>query len=331
MSKLKSRAKNKSKTTKSKNVSQGLRPGDLIDIIAPGSAADIHILKKACSIIESWGYKTRFQPDLLKPNLMYLSNTDEYRFKDLKRALLAKDSKAIWCFRGGYGSIRLLPFLEKMKKPKSKKLFIGLSDITSLHLYFNQKWNWPTVHGPLVDRIGRELLAPENLEEVKVLLEGSEDQFEFKNIKPINALAEKVKSISGPIVGGNLMTAVSTVGTKYQIKGAGKILFFEEICERAYRVDRCLQQMHQAGVFKNVKAVIFGDFFQCEEVDGKNYITPTLKNFFTAIKVPAFSGVQSGHAVTQRPVFFNTEAKITKSAIDQSQFKVVIYSSYEIL
>lgn len=316
---------------KSKNSIQGLNPGDLIDIVAPGSAADFEVLKKACVIIESWGYKTRFQPDLLKPNLMYLANTDQYRFNDLKRALFSKDSKAVWCFRGGYGSLRLLPYLNKLKAPNHKKLFIGLSDITSLHIFLNQKWKWPTVHGPLAGSIGREVISETNLNEVKAVLEGSVKHFEFDNLKPITDLSQKVKSISGLVTGGNLMVATSTLGTPDQIKGAGKILFFEELNERSYRVDRCLQQMRQAGVFKGVKAVVFGDFHQCLEADGKDYITPTLKNFFTEIKVPAFTGIESGHGAIQRPVFFNTESKIMVGRVDKTQFKMVIYTPYEIL
>lgn len=329
--KSKSKPLQKIKAKKLQNVIQGLNPGDLIDIVAPGSAADFEVLKKACVIIESWGYKTRFQSDLLKPNLMYLANTDEYRFKDLKRALMAKDSKAIWCFRGGYGSLRLLPYLAKLKKPSDKKLFMGLSDITSLHIFLNQKWNWPTVHGPLVGSIGREVISESNLNEVKVVLEGSVKQFEFTNLKPITDLSAKVKSISGPVTGGNLMVVTSTLGTPDQISGAGKILFFEELNERSYRVDRCLQQMRQAGVFKGVKAVVFGDFLQCLEADGKDYITPTLKNFFTEIKVAAFTGIESGHGAIQRPVFFNTDSKIMVSPVDKTQFTMVNCSPYEIL
>ena len=322
------RPKAKNKIT---NTIPGLKPGDIIDIIAPGSASDFEVLKRAVTIIESWGYRPRFQPDLLIPGLMYLANTDEYRFKDLKRALFAKDSKAVWCFRGGYGAIRLLPALHKLVKPKHKKIFMGLSDITSLHIFLNQKWGWPTVHGPLVGSIGREVISENNLTEVKEVLDGSAVKFEFENLKPLTDLAAKTKNISGSIAGGNLMVATSTVGTPSQLNGKGKILFFEELNERSYRVDRCLQQMRQAGVFNGVKAVVFGDFLQCLEADGKDYVTPTLKNFFTEIKVPAYTGVESGHGPIQRPVYFNTQAKITTSAIDQSQFKMVIYSPYEIL
>lgn len=321
----------KNSNSKSGPSIQGLRPGDVIDVIAPGSAADFEILEKAKLIFESWGYKIRYSPDLLKPDLMYLSNTDEYRFQDLKRALLAKDSKAVWCFRGGYGALRLLPSLAKLAKPKQKKLFLGLSDITSLHIFLNQKWGWPTVHAPLVDRIGKELLPLQNIEEVKALLEGSKSEFVFDSLTPLTELSKKKKPITGTVTGGNLMVATSTLGTKDQLKGAGKILFFEELSERAYRIDRCLQQMHQAGVFKNVKAVIFGDFVKCNEPDGKDFVTPTLTNFFTTHKIPAYTGIQSGHADIQRPVFFNTKAKISNSTIDKSLFKVVIYPSYEIL
>lgn len=306
-----------------------LQPGDLIDIIAPGSATEAAVLENCVVALKSWGYKVRVAHNILVPEL-FLSNSDEFRFKDLKNALLVPDSKAIWCLRGGYGSIRLLPQLNMLKKPKRQKLFIGISDVSSLHLFLNQKWNWPTLHGPLIDRVGLGLLSIENIDEMKTVITGQAKQTVFENLIPLNPIANSFKKIEGPVVGGNLMVITSSLGTANQIRGEGKILFFEELSERGYRIDRCLQQMKQAGVFKKAKAVILGDFIKCQEPNGTDLSLPTLIQFFKNLKLPAFSGVQSGHAPLQRPLFFNTKAQITKSVIDKSCFQMVVYNSNEI-
>ncbi len=307
-----------------------LQPGDLIDIIAPGSATEAIILENCVVALKSWGYQVRVAANILVPEL-FLSNSDEFRYKDLKKALLAQDSKAIWCLRGGYGSIRLLPLLNTLKKPKQQKLFIGISDVSSLHLFLNQQWNWPTLHGPLIDRVGLGLLSIENSDEMKAVITGRAEQTVFDNLIPLTSMASSFKKIEGPVIGGNLMVITSSLGTANQIRGEGKILFFEEMSERGYRIDRCLQQMKQAGVFKKVKAVVLGDFIKCQEPNGTDLSLPTLIQFFQNLKLPAFSGVQSGHAPLQRPLFFNTKAQITKSVIDKSCFQMVVYNSNEVL
>lgn len=304
--------------------------GDLIDIVAPGSASDTALILRACAVLESWGYQTRVPNNLMQPDL-FLSNSDDYRFKTLKNALCASDSQAIWCVRGGYGSLRLLPQLNKLKKPKHKKLLIGFSDMTSIQLFLTQSWNWPSLHGPLLDRLGAENLQLENFQEVRRLLTGSQYETVFSKLKPINLAAKKAKLIEGSISGGNLMVSTSTLGTENQICGDGKILFFEELSERGYRIDRCLQQMKQAGVFKNACAIIFGDFLKCHEPSGEDLSLPTLKKFFKDHKIPAFKGVELGHGPIQRPLFFNTKAKIFPMATSQSQTKMVVYSPYEVL
>lgn len=333
MLKVKASSKNKSKVKfkkakKSTSVA-ALVEGDLIDIVAPGSSTDLAIIEKACTILQSWGYRTRVAADLFEPEL-FLSNSDAYRFNSLKKAFLAKDSRAIWCVRGGYGSIRLLPYLNKLKKPRHQKILIGFSDITSLQIFLTQKWNWSSIHGPLLDRLGLGSISLKDTSTLRTLLNGSKKEIEFHNLKPLNAKAQKIKLIQGRLTGGNLMVATSTLGTENQINGNNKILFFEELSERSYRIDRCLQQMLQAGVFKKTQAVIFGEFIKCLEPDGSDMSLITITEFFKALKVPAFHGVQLGHGINQRPILFNTNAEISPMAIDHSQFKVLISSPYEV-
>ncbi len=329
LSKVKAKVNSRVKLSSNSNLLQPLVNDDLIDIVAPGSSTDLAILKKACAILQSWGYRTRVANDLMKPEL-FLSNSDSYRFESLKKALLANDSKAVWCLRGGYGSIRLLPFLNQLKKPKHQKLLIGLSDITTLQIFLQQKWNWPSIHGPLLDRIGLENLPETNRTELKNLLEGKLLKSEFAGLKPLNLAAKKAKRVEGLVTGGNLMVATSTLGTVNQLDADNKILFLEELSERGYRIDRCLQQLKQAGIFSSAKAVVLGDFLKCLEPDGSDLSFQTLQNFFETLKVPAFFNVPLGHGTEQRPLVFNTKATITSMAIDHSRFTMVVFSPYEV-
>lgn len=300
-----------------------LRPGDLIEIIAPGSHTVPENLEKGARLLKSWGYQVTYDKKLLQPD-MFLSNTDEKRFKSFQKSMTNKKSKAVWCLRGGYGSIRLLPLIEKMKIPENKKILIGLSDISSLHAIINQKWNFPTLHASLVDRLALDLLKPENIYELRQVLENPEYVTEFNDLKPLNRAAKSQKKIKSKIVGGNLMVVTSTLGTPSQLKTKNKILFLEELSERAYRIDRCLQQMHQAGLFSDVAAVVFGDFTNCDEPNKDNYVQAVLEKFFKDMNVPAFTGVESGHGELQRPIFFNTEAHLTCGKKPQ----MLVYSAF---
>lgn len=301
-----------------------LRAGDLIEIIAPGSYTSPENLENGAKVLRSWGYRVAFDKNLLRPDL-FLSDTDENRFKSFSAAMNNPESKAVWCLRGGYGSIRLLPWIEKMRVPKIKKLLIGLSDISSLHAILNQKWNFPTLHGPLLDRLALNILNPANVHELRQVLENPAYTADFENLIPINKAAKKTKTIKARIVGGNLMVVTSTLGTASQLKTANRILFLEELAERSYRIDRCLQQMKQAGLFKEVKAVVFGDFTNCDEPNKENHVAQVLDKFFSTLNIPAFKGIQSGHGEIQRPVFFNTEAHLTCGEVP----RMLVYSAFK--
>lgn len=298
------------KTTKTKTLFYPLVPNDLIEIIAPGSSAPFENLAKGVEILRAWGFQVQYDERILKPE-MYLANSDQYRFEAFRQAMLNPRVKAVWCLRGGYGAIRLLPKLEKMPVPKKAKLLIGFSDVTSLHNLINRKWKWPSLHAPLIDRLGMDKLSSENLAELQRSLMDADHVGVFDSLIALNTLAEKKKVIQAPMVGGNLTVLTSSVGTPSQLKTKGKILFLEEIGERGYRVDRYLQQLKQAQMFEGVQAVVCGDFINGQESDGKDLVSPTLENFFRDLKVPSFKGMQAGHGEIQRPVFFNTQTVLT--------------------
>ncbi|MGZ3772100.1 MAG: S66 peptidase family protein [Pseudobdellovibrionaceae bacterium] len=282
------------------------KEGDIIDVVAPGYPSQPHEVEGAREFLLKWKLQPRIPKNLIKPHFLH-AHEDEHRFDFLKQALLAKDSRIIWCLRGGYGSNRLVPRLAKLKKPKEPKLLIGISDITSLHTFLIQEWGWSTLHGPLLDRLGRNLVAPKYEKELHHILFGKQTKIEFKKLRPLNEAAQNVHNLRSKVVGGNLTVLQSTLGTPWQIDTKKSLLFVEDLGERGYRIDRMLEQFRQAGIFKQCHGLILGDFIGGEEpTTKKNNFKLVFKRWAQDLEIPLFQGLEAGHANVQRPVPFNT-------------------------
>jgi muramoyltetrapeptide carboxypeptidase len=286
-----------------------LEKGSIVDIIAPASGCSRDELNKAILFVKELGLKPRVSPRIFKGKTSILAATDQERFSQLKTALLAKDSEAIWCIRGGYGSLRLLPSLAKIHRPKKMKMFLGYSDITTLHLFLNMYWKWPTIHSPMVGRFGRGDNTPAELREMKNILFGPHETFRHR-LHALNSAAKRAKTIRGSIVGGNIATLQSSLGTPWSLKTDKHIILFEDLGEKPHRIDRMLMQMEQAGYFKKARAVIFGDVLFNEAVDQRIIWKDVISRFAATQKIPVFKGLQSGHGKINRPIPFLTKTLI---------------------
>jgi len=284
-----------------------LKEGDMVAVVAPASSSSKEELKMAVKALVRHGLVPQVSPQIFSSESPLVSNSAKHRFDDLRRALLDKNVKAIWCLRGGYGSFQLLPFLDKMKKPRGPKLLIGLSDITSLHIFFNQKWKWPTVHGPMLGT----LLSRSTKEQGEILSVIFGDIEELKySLKPLNASGRKNRKIIAPLVGGNLTTVAFQQITPYKLQSQGSILFFEEVNERAYRLDRSLRSLEMSGLFKQARAIVFGDITGGDEPDGANFCFWAIKEWAKEQKIPVLYGLSSGHGSLRRPVPFFTKSSL---------------------
>jgi muramoyltetrapeptide carboxypeptidase len=286
---------------------KALQIGDTVDVIAPGFRTSLEHVENARKFLESLGLVARIPSDLFGDDVI-ASQTDEIRFKHLKNALLAKDSKAVWCLRGGYGAIRLLERLKKIKPPKNPKIVIGYSDVVSLHNFLNQFWQWPTLHGPLLDRLGQHTLEISQVNECLDTVFGRIDSIVHDGLTPLNTAAKKVRTIKGRVFGGNLIVTQSHLGTPFAKIPKDAILIFEDIGERGYRVDRVLVHLSQAGYFKNTRAIIFGDFIGGAEQNGEEHVTRVIDRFARESKIPVYRGLKVGHGNLQRVVPLNTSA-----------------------
>lgn len=312
---------------------QALKKGDIVDVVAPGFRTTDAEVQAGVKFLEKWGLRPRLPRDLFGEDVLS-SNADLKRLKHLESALSSKSSRAVWCLRGGYGSIRLIPGLLKIKRPPVVKPLLGISDVTTLQLFLEKKWQWPSLQAPLLDRLGRVIdpsialgrampIATE-IEELQQILFGDKSEIRHEGLRQIgktsqikSLIARRAKSglLSGSITGGNLLTFASANGTAIHPTTAGKILYFEDVGERGYRVDRWLVQLVQVGIIsKLTKAIVFGDFIEGDEKNGGSLVPSVIERFAETaaydLGIPVFTGLRSGHGVNQRVVPIGTSAQL---------------------
>ncbi len=237
-----------------------LKKGDTVALVAPaGLIQDEKPLLLAEQLLQSWGLNSKRGQYVLEKHGV-LAGTDTQRLEDLQTALDDKSIKAIWAIRGGYGTIRLLGKLNFIKFEKHPKWLIGFSDITVLHNVLHNI-GYKSIHG---------LMPVQLLHPMKETDKAIMSLYNALFGKKLNAIFPTSKynhkaSVSGVLVGGNLAILESLIGSPYAINTHGKILFLEEVSEYKYRIDRMLQHLKIAGVFKDLKALIIGDFTDIKE------------------------------------------------------------------
>jgi muramoyltetrapeptide carboxypeptidase len=282
-----------------------LQPGDLVDIIAPGSAYDFTVINKVKDFLAKWELRCHIPKNIFGKDLL-CANSDKARFQQLKAALLNKKSKAVWCLRGGYGSARLMSMLNELAAPAHNKLFMGFSDITVLHAFLQRQWRWATLHGPSLNQCVNNDIAESSVQKLRAIIFGEQQHINF-NMAPLNKLAKIKSIIESTIVGGNLCLIQTSIKTWWQPNTKNKIIFLEETNERAYRVDRMLVHLQQAGFFNQIKAVVFGDFTGGLEADGKSLVASVLKRFAEQCNFPVLQVAGIGHGKVNDPIPLGTK------------------------
>ncbi len=313
-----------------------LKRGDLIEVIAPGFGADRVQLLRATEFLQGKGYRVQIRRPVLGGHFLH-AHRDEIRAKQLVAALENPECRAVWCLRGGYGSQRLLPYLDKIKKPSQKKWLIGMSDVTALSAYLWQEWRWPSLHGPVLERLAADGVEKKWVQESWSILQRDSIQSPTKpaKVRLLSSSDRKImtkvtatKHLEGVALGGNLVTYMSLLGGPYfpQRKAERQILFFEDVGERGYRIDRLLTQLQQWPKFRQlVVAVVFGDFSGGKEPgQEKSLVKPVLKRFAQEVDIPVFSGFPFGHSPQQKPWVFGGRAKIF--SVQPSQYQIEISS-----
>ena len=165
----------------------------------------------------------------------------------------------------------------------------------------------------MLEELGRGEAGRREIQDFIHVLFNLSEHLIYEELEAMNPLARKSATLRAPVVGGNLAILAATLGTPWPFNAKGKILVIEDIGERGYRVDRMLVQMEQAGVFKGVRAVIFGDFVGGEENKDEDCLylwQDVQKRFAKQAKFPVLKGIPFGHGAFQRPLPFNTRAEL---------------------
>ena len=302
------------------NKPKALRNGDKVAVIAPSSATDLQSVQKGEQKLRAMGLNPVMFPTCYT-NYGHLSAPDIQRAKDVNDAFEDESIRGIICLRGGYGSTRILNMLDYEMIAANPKVFVGFSDITALHIVFNQICHMTTFHGPMAtsnfakfnnNTVKFESYTYENMRK-NIFTTEPLGEHKNPNEEPLTSMYNG--SAEGELIGGNLTLLVSTLGSKYELDTRNKILFIEDVNEPTYKIDRMLTTLALAGKFEQCAGVLFGIFTDCER-EQKGYggfdltLEEIINNTVVPFKKPIISNFKAGHSFPQTTLPFGTMVKI---------------------
>ncbi|KAA3622334.1 MAG: LD-carboxypeptidase [Flavobacterium sp.] len=227
-----------------------LQAGDTIGIVSTARKVDVTQIQPALDLLARWGLKVKLGESIGAEKNQF-AGEDALRARDLQQMLDDPHIKAIWCARGGYGTVRIIDLLDFQKFATNPKWIIGYSDITVLHAHLNGR-GVETLHAQMPLDIDKK--TPETANSLKELLFGRQYTVSYTDSSGIS----RNGSAEGVLVGGNLSVLYSLCGSASQLDTDGKILFLEDLDEYLYHVDRMLQNLRRNGYFNSINGLIIG-------------------------------------------------------------------------
>ena len=279
-----------------------LKPKDRVAIVSPAGAVDADLIDGACQTLISWGL-VPVVGSYAKGRCNRFSGTDDQRLFDLQQALDDPTIAAILCGRGGYGTLRIVDKLDFSQFAKSPKWVIGFSDITALHARI-EKEGFASLHGVMAKALAHSsdnCLAVEALHRALFALPSYHEQRNEMNVKG-EALGE--------LVGGNLSLLYALQGTPYAIQPKGKILFIEDLSERMYHIDRMIQALRIAGVFRGIEGLIVGRFTDIDADAAFGSVEQVVMNALDGRRIPVAFNFPVGHITDNMPLVHGADARL---------------------
>jgi muramoyltetrapeptide carboxypeptidase len=277
--------------------------GDTVGIVAPASAPpERKNINRAALAVEKLGFKPRLGAHARK-RWGFLAGSDCDRASDLMKMFIDPKVKGIICIRGGYGTARLLSGLDYSVIKRNPKIFVGYSDITSLHCAFLAKAGLVSFHGPMLNSDFIKPGCPDY----------TVDSFlrTVMDVRPPGSIRQgysgdsvrvlKKGTASGRLVGGNISILCAALGTPYYPSLRNAILFFEDVDEVPYRFDRMLTQLLNAGQLQRVAGIAIGINKNCKDpkaAKAREYrqtLEDVFKERLLPLGVPVVSGLPFGH------------------------------------
>jgi muramoyltetrapeptide carboxypeptidase len=301
-----------------------LRAGDTIAIVAPASAPpDPKAIDRSIEAIRRLGFKARLAPNARKRR-GFLAGSDRERAGDLMKMFTTPDVKAILCVRGGYGTSRLVPFLDFAIIRRNPKILIGYSDITSLHCALLTRANLVSFHGPMLNSdFIKDHLPKFTLDSFLRTVSRVEPPGSIRagyKAKTISVLRRG--RASGLLMGGNLSLLCATLGTRFQPSFRNRILFFEDLEEPPYRFDRMLTHLLNAGLLQQVAGIAVGINKNCVDPNAKNAkeyrqtVLDVIRERLLPLGVPLVVGLPFGHVPLNATLPIGVRARLDASKGD---------------
>jgi muramoyltetrapeptide carboxypeptidase len=289
-------------------------PGAGIGVIAPASFAQPDRVERGMEKLRALGFAPRLGQHTRERGPLFFAGTAEQRLADLHAAFIDPGAGAIASLRGGYGSNYLLEGLDLDLIRSHPKPFFAYSDLTGLQLHLLDQLGLPAFHGPMVAAdfsVGHGV----HLSSFQAALAGQ--PYSVGAAEGMRAL--KSGTARGTLYGGCLSILVSLLGTTWEPQTEGKLLFLEDTGAKPYQVDRMLWQLRQAGKFKGVRGVVFGEMLECISPGAPpQLLEEVILHAFKEFDGPIAIGLRSGHVSRQNVTLtFGVEAELRIAEMTQ--------------
>ena len=265
-----------------------LQKGDTIAIVSTARKNPVDNLKPTIDLLHSWGLEVVIGKTIgLEQN--QLAGSDEERATDFQTQMDNPNIKAIWCVRGGYGTVRMVDLLDFTQFRLSPKWLIGFSDVTVLHNHLNTM-GYKSIHGVMPVTVPRA--TPEAIATLRKALFGEKLSYELApDVK------NKLGKATGELVGGNLSILYSLFGSPSAIDCSDKILFIEDLDEYLYHVDRMMMNLKRNGCLESIKGILVGAMSSMKDNDtpwGKNALE-IIEDVTKKYNIPIIYNFPAGH------------------------------------
>ena len=297
-----------------------LKRGATIAVVSPASFAEPFGLGQGVEHLRRKGYKVvlgECTRRLTRRGMV--SAPDELRARELMDAFRDDRVDAVICSRGGYGTMRLLPLLDTDVVRDHPKIFMGYSDITTLHVNFHQKAGLVTFHGPGVESVGSgdpdaEKGKPDPAKlDLALRLLSSPDPWGVVRNPPEGMLLRSIRpgKASGLTIGGNLSMMTHTLGSPFEVDTKDRILFFEDVHISEYYVEYELTAFELAGKLRDAAGIAVGQFSKfAKREEAQPSLEEVLADHLERASAPSFTGLCVGHGKWNHPVPVGVKAAI---------------------
>lgn len=229
-----------------------LNAGNTIGIVSTARKIPQKEIQNAIDFLESSGFDVELGDHIFHQHHQFAGTVKE-RIQDFQSMLDNPEIKAIWCSRGGYGSVQILDYLNFTHYQKHPKWIIGYSDITSIHSFLNRQIRSASIHGTMPVNVPKNASFDESSQSLLHLIRGGTVRYEFDG-HPLNRKGR----MHGEIVGGNLSVLFSLMGSNTEIDTTEKILFLEDLDEYLYHIHRMMINLKRSGKLSGIQGLVVG-------------------------------------------------------------------------